>query len=344
MRAGGLLVVTGGAGFIGSHLVERLLADGHRVAVVDDLSTGTLANLQAVRNDPRLEVEIASVSNSRRLPRWMARAEGVFHLAAAVGVELVVRAPIHVCRANLRETEVVLELAARRQTPLLLASTSEVYGRSAKREFAEDDDLLIGPPTHARWTYACSKLMDEFLAMAYAHERRLPVIISRIFNPVGPRQTGQYGMVLPRFIEAARTGAPLRVFGTGRQSRCFCWVLDTVEALVRLFRCPRAHGQIFNVGSTEEVTIRRLAELVIRLLGSSSRIQTVPYARAYAPGFEDMQRRRPRITKLVRYTGFRPRTPLREIILRTAASSGPVSGGPGPSSRADRPATRRSKE
>jgi UDP-glucose 4-epimerase len=323
MKRKELIIVTGGAGFIGSHLVERLLADGFRVAVVDDLSTGRLDNLQTVARDPCLMVDLAPVSQSRALPRWMRQAHAVYHLAAAVGVELVVRAPIHVCRANLHETEAVLELAARRQVPVLLASTSEVYGRSTRAEFREEDDLIIGPPSHARWTYACSKLMDEFLAMAYAHERGLPVIVARIFNTVGPRQTGRYGMVLPRFIEAARNNAPLKVYGDGRQTRCFCWVLDTVEALVRLQRCAQARGQVFNVGSTEEISILQLARRVIRLLGSQSRVERVPYARAYAPGFEDLRRRRPRIAKLVRYTGFRPRTPLDEIILRTAAAHAP---------------------
>lgn len=320
MPARGLIVVTGGAGFIGSHLVERLLADHYRVAVVDDLSTGNLENLRTVERDPCLSVEIAPVSRSRELSRWLRQARGVFHLAAAVGVELVVRAPVHVCRANLRETEVILQQAAAHRVPVLLTSTSEVYGRSAKREFSEEDDLLIGPPTRARWAYACSKLMDEFLAMAYAQELHLPVIIARIFNTVGPRQTGRYGMVLPRFIGAALRHKPLQVFGSGRQTRCFCWVLDTVEALVRLFHCPAARGEIFNVGSTREISIRALAGLVIRLLGSRSSVVTVPYERAYAPGFEDLRRRRPSIAKLIRYTGFRPRTRLEDIILRTAAA------------------------
>jgi len=324
MRPRKHILVTGGAGFIGSHLVERLLALGERVVVVDDLSTGRLENLAAVATHPALRVLTTKVSACRDLPRLAAGAGAIYHLAAAVGVELVVQRPIHVCRTNLRETEAVLEAAAPYAVPVLLTSTSEVYGKSAKRQFCEEDDLLIGPPTHARWSYACSKLMDEFLALAYAHERGLPVIIARVFNTVGPRQTGRYGMVLPRFIAAARAGQPLQVYGDGRQTRCFCYVQDTVEALIRLQQCPRARGQVFNVGGTEEISIRNLAKLVIAVLGSSSRIQPVPYARAYAPGFEDLRRRKPRVTKLARYTGFRPRTPLREIIRLTAAATGPV--------------------
>jgi UDP-glucose 4-epimerase len=239
-------------------------------------------------------------------------------LAAAVGVELVVRHPIKTIGTNLRETEAVLAAAGNHRTPVLLASTSEVYGKSLKPSFDEDDDLLIGPPHLARWSYACSKLMDEFLAMAYARERSLPVVIARLFNTVGPRQTGRYGMVLPRFIEAARANQPLRVFGDGTQTRCFCLVDDTIEALTRLMRCPQAVGQVVNVGSDEEISIGNLARRVHDLLGSTSPIDTVPYSEAYAPGFEDMQRRRPVIEKCRRLTGFRPATPLEDIIRRTA--------------------------
>ena len=312
------VIVTGGAGFIGSHLAERLLADGREVTVVDDCSTGDLANLAAVRSHPRLRVFISKVSEAN-LDALLPGAEAVFHLAAAVGVDLVVRSPIRTLETNLHETEVLLQAAARHGTPVLLTSTSEVYGKSAKESFAEDDDLVIGPPTHARWSYACSKLMDEFLALAYARERGLPVVITRLFNTVGPRQTGHYGMVLPRFIAAAKAGQPLRVFGDGSQTRCFCYVSDTVEALVRLQRDPGARGEVFNVGTTHEVTIRNLAEQVILLLGSSSAITTVPYCEAYAPGFEDMLRRRPSVEKLARLTGFRPQVPLDETIRRTAA-------------------------
>ena len=312
------ILITGGAGFIGSHLVERLLGDGKSVVVVDDCSTGSLENLRAVRRHERLRVIEAKVSECRELPELVAQSESIYHLAAAVGVELVVHSPLRAIQTNLRETECVLEAAAARGVPLLLASTSEVYGRSAKPAFAEDDDLLIGPPNLGRWSYACSKLMDEFLALAHTRECDLPVVIARLFNTVGPRQTGRYGMVLPRFIEAARAGKPLRVFGDGRQTRCFCDVADTVEALVRLQNSPAARGEIFNVGGTGEISIRDLAALVIETVGSSSAIEYVPYAQAYAPGFEDLPRRKPVVEKLARTVNFFPRTALREIIRRTA--------------------------
>lgn len=311
-------MVTGGAGFIGSHLVERLLADGQQVVVIDDCSTGTLDNLAAVRSHPRLQILVSKISACAELSGLLSRAQFIFHLAAAVGVDLVIKSPVRTLQTNLHETEVLLEAASRHQTPLLLVSTSEVYGKSEKEAFSEDDDLLIGPPHLGRWSYACSKLMDEFLAMAYAKERGLPVIITRLFNTVGPRQTGRYGMVLPRFVTAAKTGQPLRVYGDGTQTRCFCYVLDTVEALVRLQRCPVAQGQVFNVGSDEVISIRQLAERVIHVTGSKSTIELVPYQKAYAPGFEDMPRRRPVLAKLEAAIGFRPLTPLGEVIQLTA--------------------------
>src|SRR4051812_27441587 len=234
------ILVTGGAGFIGSHLVERLLASGKAVTVIDDCSTGNLENLKAVAGHPDLRIVRSKVSQCADLPRIVGGAESIYHLAAAVGVELVVNSPIHVLETNLHETEVLLRAAADKGVPLLLASTSEVYGKSQKAAFTEEDDLLIGPPHHGRWSYACSKLMDEFLALAHAKERSLPVVIARLFNTVGPRQTGRYGMVLPRFIAAARSGHPLKVHDDGRQTRCFCYVNDTVEALVRLQQCPAA--------------------------------------------------------------------------------------------------------
>jgi UDP-glucose 4-epimerase len=313
------VIVTGGAGFIGSHLVERLLHDGKSVVVIDDLSTGNLENLRTVKSHPQLRVIESKISACAELLELAARAESIFHLAAAVGVELVVKSPIYTIENNLRETEVLLQAAAPARTPVLLASTSEVYGKSQKEAFSEDDDLLIGPPTQSRWSYACSKLMDEFLALAYAQEKQLPVVIARLFNTVGPRQTGRYGMVLPRFIAAAKRNEPLKVFGDGAQSRCFGYVRDTVEALVRLQDCPAARGEIFNLGGTEEVSIRELAARVIATLDSKSSIELVPYSQAYSPGFDDMRRRKPVVDKLARTIGFRPATTLQQIIELTAA-------------------------
>jgi UDP-glucose 4-epimerase len=315
------IIVTGGAGFIGSHLVEKLVAAGKSVVVIDDLSTGSLENLRAVAGHPLLRVIKSKVSACANLAELIGSTESVYHLAAGVGVELVVNSPIHVLQTNLHETEVLLEAAAPHRTPVLVTSTSEVYGKSQKPGFGEEDDLLIGPPHQARWGYACSKLMDEFLALAYAKERSLPVVIVRLFNTVGPRQTGRYGMVLPRFIAAARASQPLRVYGDGQQTRCFCYVSDVVEALVRLQNCPAARGEVFNVGSTEEISIRELAELVIHALGSQSSIELVPYTKAYAPGFDDMRRRKPIVDKLVKVAGFRPGMSLKEIVQRTAAAS-----------------------
>jgi UDP-glucose 4-epimerase len=299
-------------------LVERLLTDGREVVVIDDCSTGRLENLAGVATHPRLRVIQTKVSECGELEELARGAEAIYHLAAAVGVELVIHSPIRTIETNLREAEAVMSAAGRHGTPVLLASTSEVYGKSQKTAFSEEDDLIIGPPHLLRWSYACSKLMDEFLAMSYARERQLPVTVVRFFNTVGPRQTGRYGMVLPRFIAAAKNGAPLKVFGDGRQTRCFCLVTDVVEALTRLQRNPAAHGQVFNVGTDEEVSVGELAALVISVLGSKSSVEMIPYGQAYAPGFEDMLRRRPLIDKLERVTGFRPATRLREIIEVTA--------------------------
>jgi UDP-glucose 4-epimerase len=279
-----------------------------------------LDNLRAASANPRLRVVQSRVSACRELAQLVAQAESIYHLAAAVGVDLVVRSPIHVLQTNLHETEVLLEAAAGQGVPVLLTSTSEVYGKSQKEAFDEEDDLLIGPPHQTRWSYACSKLMDEFLALAYAKERALPVIITRLFNTVGPRQTGRYGMVLPRFIGAAKRGQPLKVYGDGQQTRCFCYVRDTVEALVRLQNCAAARGQVFNVGGTEEISMRDLARRVIKTLGSKSAIELVPYSQAYEPGFDDMRRRKPVVEKLAATVGFRPQTQLQAIIELTAAA------------------------
>jgi UDP-glucose 4-epimerase len=312
------VLVTGGAGFIGSHLAERLLKDGKNVVIIDDFSTGSLANLAAVKANPRLKIIRSKISECSELPQLAATAEFIFHLAATVGVELVVKSALHVLESSFHETEILLRAAAKNSTPLLLTSTSEVYGKSAKPEFSEDDDLLIGPPGQSRWSYASAKLTDEFLALAYAREKNLPVIIARLFNTVGPRQTGRYGMVLPRFIAAAKAGKPLKVFGDGKQSRCFGFVHDVIEALVRLQNCEKSRGEIFNIGGTEEVSILDLAKLVVKTLGSKSKIELIPYDQAYAPGFDDMRRRKPLVKKLERFVKFKPQTPLREIIRLTA--------------------------
>ena len=312
------ILITGGAGFIGSHLVERLLNDGEHVVVIDDFSTGRAENLRAIKKNPQLKIIRSKISKCKNLARLVEKSDFVFHLAATVGVELVVKSALRVLESNFTETQALLRAAVKSSTPVLLTSTSEVYGKSAKSEFGEDDDLLIGPPNQSRWSYACSKLSDEFFALACAREKHLPIIISRLFNTVGPRQTGRYGMVLPRFIAAARENKPLQVFGDGKQTRCFCFVNDTVEALVRLRSCKEAHGEIFNIGGTEEVSILELAELVLKTLGSNSKIEFVPYEKAYAPGFDDMRRRKPRMEKLERCVNFRPQTSLIEIIRRTA--------------------------
>jgi UDP-glucose 4-epimerase len=312
------VLVTGGAGFIGSHLVERLLNDGKSIVIIDDFSTGRRENLRSCATHPRLRVIRSKICDCAELPELAAQAEFIFHLAATVGVELVVKSALHVLEASFHETQILLRAAVKNSTPLLLTSTSEVYGKSAKAEFSEDDDLLIGPPNQSRWSYASSKLTDEFLALAYAREKKLPVIIARLFNTVGPRQTGRYGMVLPRFIAAAKADAPLKVFGDGQQTRCFGFVHDVVESLVRLQNCKKACGEIFNIGGTEEISILELAKLVIETLGSKSKIELISYDQAYAPGFDDMRRRKPLVEKLERFGKFKPQTPLREIIRLTA--------------------------
>lgn len=308
------IVVTGGAGFIGSHLIDRLLEAGEQVVAVDDLSTGSRSNLALAERNPRFSFRFCKVSDCEDLEALVSGASMVVHLAAAVGVERVMKSPIETIETNLGETEVVLAAAAAARTPVLLASTSEVYGKSARPEFSETDDLLIGPSTLGRWSYACSKLMDEFLALAYHRERGVPVRIVRFFNTVGPRQTGAYGMVIPRFVAAARAGQPVRVYGDGHQSRCFCHVADSVEAVIRLMRCPEALGQVVNVGNDQPVQIRELAERVIRTLGSNSTVELVPYDEVFGPGFEDMRHRKPSLRLLERLTGFRPTRSLDDIL------------------------------
>ncbi|MEO7041292.1 MAG: NAD-dependent epimerase/dehydratase family protein [Gemmatimonadaceae bacterium] len=306
--------ITGGAGFIGSHLATRLLDDRHQVIILDDLSTGSMDNIEHLIGRAGFTYHIGSVTNAALVSELVDRCDCTVHLAAAVGVRLIVESPVRTITTNVHGTEVVLEAAARKQKLVILASTSEVYGKSPRTPFREDDDLVLGSTTHSRWAYACSKALDEWLGLAYMRERNLPVIIVRFFNTVGPRQTGRYGMVVPTFASQAVRGDPITVFGPGTQSRCFGHVSDAVESLVRLMRTPSAAGRVFNVGNDEEVTILRLAELVRDAAESSSPIVSVPYDKAYAVGFEDMPRRVPDLTRLEQTIGFRPHISLAQII------------------------------
>jgi UDP-glucose 4-epimerase len=319
--------ITGGAGFIGSHLAERLLALGHKVLILDDLSTGQMANVDQLVGRPGFEHRIGSVTDEPLVVELVDRCDVTVHLAAAVGVRLIVEHPVHTIETNVHGTEVVLEAVARKQKLVVIASTSEVYGKAAKIPYGEDDDLVLGPTMHSRWAYACSKALDEWLALAHARERQVPVIIARLFNTVGPRQTGRYGMVLPSFAAQAVRGEPITVFGSGEQSRCFAHVRDVVEAMVRLIQTPAAVGQVFNIGSDREVTINRLAEMVRDAAGSKSPISHTPYDEAYAQGFEDMQRRVPDVRKLERVVGMRPSTPLETIIADVVAEQRTLAGG-----------------
>lgn len=307
-------LVTGGAGFIGSHLAERLLSEGWRVAVLDDLSTGSMENLLSIKDHPHFEYHIDTVFNRHLLAELVDLADVVFHLAAAVGVKRIVEFPVHTICTNVAGSESVLELAAKKRKRVLITSTSEVYGKATKLPFSETDDLVLGSTYNSRWSYACSKAIDEFLALAYYRERKLPVTILRLFNTAGPRQTGQYGMVLPTFVSQALAQEPLTIFGTGEQRRCFCHVDDVIAGLVASIRSPHSLGEIFNIGSTEEVTINELALRVLEITGSSSDIQYVPYSEAYAPGFEDMERRIPDVAKAKSVFGFRTTRTLSEII------------------------------
>lgn len=307
--------ITGGCGFIGSHLAERLLARGDRVAVLDDLSTGSMENVVHLVEHPRFSYRIGSALDVPLVTELVDSADVTIHLAAAVGVKLIVERPVHTIETNVRATEVVLGAAARKKKLVMVASTSEVYGKSTSFPFREDQDLQLGPTSHSRWAYACSKALDEWLALAYLRERGVPVIVTRFFNTVGPRQTGQYGMVVPTFAAQALRDEPITVYGSGEQSRCFGHVNDAVEALLRLMSTSSAIGEVFNVGSTQEVSVRELAERVRTAAGSRSDIVLIPYSEAYAVGFEDMMRRVPDVSKLERVTGFRPSTSL-EVIIR----------------------------
>jgi nucleoside-diphosphate-sugar epimerase len=312
-------LVTGGAGFIGSHLVESLLADGRRVLVLDDLSTGDAANLDAVRDHPHLRVVIESIANEARLAELLEEADEVYHLAAVVGVRLVLEDPDRTVATNVGPTEVLLHRLASRPRPLFFASTSEVYGKTTRMPLAEDDDLVLGPTTRGRWIYACSKALDEYLALAHYRRSGLPVVVGRFFNVVGPRQIGRYGMVLPRFVDQALAGGPLVVHDDGRQVRCFAHVRDVVGAVRRLMACPEAAGRVFNLGSDVPVTIRQLAETVVRLINPALEIEHVPYEQAFAPGFEDIRCRVPDLARVRAAIGYRPQHSLDDIVREVVA-------------------------
>ncbi len=310
------VLITGGAGFVGSHLAEALLQRGDEVAILDNLSTGSIDNIAHLKGHLRFSYTIDAVENEPLLAELIDRADVVIHLAAAVGVKLIVEQPVHTIETNVHGTEVVLKHANKKKKLVLIASTSEVYGKSAALPFREDADLVLGPTSKHRWAYACSKLIDEFLALAYWKERKLPVIIVRLFNTVGPRQTGQYGMVIPNFVRQALAGQPITVVGDGTQSRSFTYVGDVVRGMVALIDEPRAVGQVFNIGNGAEISIGDLAERIKTLTASSSEIVRIPYDQAYESGFEDMPRRVPDITRMQELVGYRPTVDLDEILAR----------------------------
>ncbi|HET9399821.1 MAG TPA: GDP-mannose 4,6-dehydratase [Candidatus Acidoferrales bacterium] len=311
-------LITGGAGFIGSHLAERLLGRGDDVFILDNLSTGSMDNIRHLKKFDKFHYFLEGIENRQLLAELVDESDVIFHLAAAVGVRLIVESPVKTIATNVDGTQIVLQLASKKRKLVFIASTSEVYGKSTDFPFREDADLVLGPTTKGRWSYAASKALDEFLALSYWKEQRLPVVVCRFFNTVGPRQTGRYGMVLPNFVSQALSGKPITVFGSGEQSRCFCDVSDTVEALSRLLLSDAAVGEVVNIGTDREISIEDLARLVKARTGSASPIQFVPYDQAYEPGFEDMMRRIPSLEKLERLTGFRPATPLERIIDRVA--------------------------
>ncbi len=312
-------LITGGAGFIGSHLAEKLLARGDRVVLLDNLSTGSMDNIRHLKTYEQMEYHLDNIENRQLVAELVDDADAVIHLAAAVGVKLIVESPVRTIETNVNGTQMILEAACKKRKLVLTASTSEVYGKNTNVPFHEDADLVLGPTTKGRWSYAASKALDEFLALSYWKEKKLPVIVVRLFNTVGPRQTGRYGMVLPNFVKSALDNNTISIYGDGKQSRCFCDVRDTVEALVRLIDTDRSIGEVTNVGNTEEISIEALAQLVKQRTNSNSAIEYVPYDKAYEPGFEDMMRRVPCVDKLEALTGFRPRTPLTEIIDRVTA-------------------------
>jgi UDP-glucose 4-epimerase len=308
------VLITGGAGFIGSHLAEKHLERGDEVYIIDDLSTGSVENIQHIKTHPKLTYYFNTIINYQLTSELVDLCDIIYHMAAAVGVRLIVESPVKTIETNIRGTEIVLSLAAKKRKRVLITSTSEVYGKRDRIPFREDDDLVMGPTDKGRWSYACSKAIDEFLAIAYWKEKRVPTVIVRLFNTVGPRQTGRYGMVIPNFVRQALTGEDITVYGDGTQSRCFTHVSDAVGALMQLIEHPQAVGEVYNIGSDTEVTITELAEQIKQLTGSSSRIVYVPYDEAYEEGFEDMMRRVPDITKIRNLTGYEPKINFNQIL------------------------------
>ena len=313
-------LVTGGAGFIGSHLTERLLKDGHQVAIIDNLSTGRLENIETCRGHSNLELVVGDIRNAELIEPLVARCDIIFHLAAAVGVKLIAEDPVHTIETNIGGTEIVLNAASKFGRKTLIASSSEVYGKSEAVPFREDDDIVLGSTRLSRWAYACSKAIDEFLGLAFHQQYGLDVVIGRFFNTIGPRQTGLYGMVVPRFIQSALKNEPIMIYGTGRQTRCFCYVADLIEAILGLMNCKQAVGRVFNIGTNDEISIEGLADKIIAMTGSRSKKQFVPYETAYGRPIEDMMRRVPGLERIGQTTGWQARTSLDEALQAIADS------------------------
>lgn len=308
------VLITGGAGFIGSHLAEKLLADSAEVIAIDDLSTGSLKNIEPFKTNPNFSFVLDNVRNRKTMYVLMEQCDIVYHLAAAVGVQLIADQPVRTIETNIHGTEIVLEIANKFSTKVMLASSSEVYGKSEAAPFGEDDDMVLGSTKFSRWSYACSKAIDEFLGLAYYQQYGLPVVVARFFNTVGPRQTGRYGMVVPRFVAQALKNEPISIYGTGQQSRCFGYVSDVVEAVVGLMENPQAAGEVYNIGSTEEVTISALADKIIKMTGSKSKKEFISYKQAYGRVIDDMMRRKPDVTRIKKAIGWQAKTGLEEIL------------------------------
>ncbi len=308
------ILITGGAGFIGSHLAERLLKDGHKVVVIDNLSTGSLKNIDGFKEHPDFEFVEGDIRNVELIEPLVEKSEAVFHLAAAVGVRLIAEKPVHTIETNIGGTEVVLDIANKFGKKILIASTSEVYGKSESVPFREDDDIVLGSTSLSRWSYACSKAIDEFLGLAFYQQYGLGVVIGRFFNTIGPRQTGQYGMVVPRFVQSALKNEPILIYGTGKQTRCFCYVADLIEAIISLMNCKQAAGKVYNIGSNEEISIEELADKIIDMTGSKSKKQFVSYEAAYGRPIEDMMRRLPSVERIKKAIGWEPKTSLTQTL------------------------------